>query len=53
MAQVPAAGDPFEALGDPNRREILRLLSGGDKPVREIADAMTISRRRSRATYAC
>jgi DNA-binding transcriptional ArsR family regulator len=44
MAQVPAAGDPFEALGDPNRREILRLLSGGDKPVREIADAMTISR---------
>ena len=44
MTQVPAAGDPFEALGDPNRREILRLLSGGDKPVREIADAMTISR---------
>jgi DNA-binding transcriptional ArsR family regulator len=44
MAQVPVAGDPFEALGDPNRRKILRLLSGGDKPVREIADAMTISR---------
>jgi DNA-binding transcriptional ArsR family regulator len=44
MAQAPAAGDPFEALGDANRREILRLLSGGDKPVREIADAMTISR---------
>ena len=41
---MPAVGDPFEALGDPNRREILRLLSGGDKPVREIADAMTISR---------
>jgi DNA-binding transcriptional ArsR family regulator len=38
------AGDPFEALGDPNRREILRLLSGGDKPVREIAAAMPISR---------
>jgi DNA-binding transcriptional ArsR family regulator len=38
------AGDPFEALGDPNRREILRLLSGGDKPVAEIAAAMTISR---------
>src|ERR1700734_2370381 len=43
-AQVPAAGDPFEALGDPNRREILRLLSAGDKPVRQIADAMSISR---------
>ena len=48
MAQAPAAGDPFEALGDANRREILRLLSGGDKPVREIADAMTISRPVSR-----
>src|ERR1700722_18767523 len=44
MAQLPAAGGPFEALGDPNGREILRLLSDGDKPVREIADAMTISR---------
>ena len=38
------AGDPFEALGDPNRREILRLLSGGDKPVHEIAAALPISR---------
>jgi DNA-binding transcriptional ArsR family regulator len=34
----------FEALGDANRREILRILSGGGKPVQEIADAMTISR---------
>lgn len=40
----PAAGDPFEALGDANRREILRLLSDGDKPVGEIAAAMSISR---------
>ena len=39
-----APGDPFEALGDPTRREILRLLSHGDKPVREIADALPISR---------
>jgi DNA-binding transcriptional ArsR family regulator len=31
-------------LGDPNRREILRLLSDGDKPVQEIASAMPISR---------
>ena len=44
MRYNEATGDPFEALGDPNRREILRLLSGGDKPVREIADAMPISR---------
>jgi DNA-binding transcriptional ArsR family regulator len=44
MALTSATGDPFEALGDPNRREILRLLSSGDKPVREIAAAMPISR---------
>jgi DNA-binding transcriptional ArsR family regulator len=44
MVETAAAGDPFEALGDPNRREILRLLSNGDKPVRDIAAAMTISR---------
>ncbi len=43
-AHVPSSGDPFEALGDPNRREILRLLSTGDKPVQEIAAAMPISR---------
>ena len=42
--QAGASGDPFEALGDANRREILRLLSGGDKPVQEIAAAMPISR---------
>jgi DNA-binding transcriptional ArsR family regulator len=49
MAEATAPGDPaeargFEALGDANRREILRILSGGGKPVQEIADAMTISR---------
>ena len=38
------AGDPFEALGDSNRREILRLLGTGDRPVGELADAMPISR---------
>ena len=44
MAQPSSSGDPFEALGDPNRRHILRLLSDGDKPVQEIAAAMPISR---------
>jgi DNA-binding transcriptional ArsR family regulator len=39
-----AAGDPFEALGDPHRRDILRLLSEGDKPVNQIAAALPISR---------
>jgi DNA-binding transcriptional ArsR family regulator len=44
MALADSAGAPFEALGDANRREILRLLSDGGKPVQEIADAMSISR---------
>ena len=38
------SGDPFEALGDPTRRQILRLLSSGDKAVHEIAAALPISR---------
>jgi DNA-binding transcriptional ArsR family regulator len=36
--------DPFEALGDPNRRAILALLGSGGRSVREIADALPISR---------
>lgn len=39
-----ASGDPFDALGDPNRRQILSLLGEGDKPVQQIASAMPISR---------
>jgi DNA-binding transcriptional ArsR family regulator len=38
------AGDPFEALGDPNRRAILTLLGDGGRSVQEIADALPISR---------
>ncbi|MDQ1465542.1 MAG: hypothetical protein QOC73_2483 [Actinomycetota bacterium] len=42
--QVIAAGDAFEALGDPNRRAIVELLGDGGRSVREIADALPISR---------
>ena len=34
----------FDALGDPQRREILRLLGEGDKPVHAIAEVLPISR---------
>lgn len=44
MASSAAAGDPFEALGDPNRRAIVELLSSGERSVREIADQLPISR---------
>jgi DNA-binding transcriptional ArsR family regulator len=38
------SGDPFDALGDPNRRAIVELLGDGDRSVRELADALPISR---------
>jgi DNA-binding transcriptional ArsR family regulator len=36
--------DPFDALGDPNRRAILALLGEGERSVQELADALPISR---------
>jgi DNA-binding transcriptional ArsR family regulator len=44
MSSPSAVGDPFEALGDAHRREILTLLGGGERSVRELADALPISR---------
>ena len=46
---MPAAlpggtGDPFDALGDPNRRAIVELLGAGGRSVQELADALPISR---------
>jgi DNA-binding transcriptional ArsR family regulator len=38
------AGDPFDALGDPNRRAIVELLRSGEGSVQELADALPISR---------
>jgi DNA-binding transcriptional ArsR family regulator len=41
VAVVP---DPFDALGDPQRREILRLLGAQELAVHEIAEQLPISR---------
>jgi DNA-binding transcriptional ArsR family regulator len=41
---APFTGDPFDALGDPNRRAIVELLGSGGRTVREIADTLPISR---------
>jgi DNA-binding transcriptional ArsR family regulator len=38
------SGDPFDALGDPNRRAIVELLGVRGHSVRELADALPISR---------
>jgi len=44
MPSTAPAGDPFGALGDPNRRAIVELLSRRASSVQEIADALPISR---------
>jgi DNA-binding transcriptional ArsR family regulator len=36
--------DPFQALGDPTRREILALLGSRARSVQELADALPVSR---------
>ena len=41
---LPSAGDPFDALGDPNRRAIVEQLRSGDRFVGELAAALPISR---------
>lgn len=45
-ARGPAesAGDPFDALGDPQRRAIVELLGVRERSVRELADVLPISR---------
>jgi len=37
-------GDPFDALGDANRRAIVELLRDGGRSVQELADGLPISR---------
>jgi DNA-binding transcriptional ArsR family regulator len=39
-----APGDPFDALGDPNRRAIVELLRAGDRSVGDLASELPISR---------
>jgi DNA-binding transcriptional ArsR family regulator len=44
MSLHPLPGDPFGALGDPNRRAIVELLAAGDRSVSELAGELPISR---------
>lgn len=41
---MPSAPDPFDILGDPTRREILRLLSAEPRAVGSLAAALPVSR---------
>src|SRR4029453_2499211 len=44
MVLGPLAGDPFDALGDPNRRAIVELLRTGDRSVQQLAAELPLSR---------
>lgn len=44
MAEAARAGDPFDALADGNRREILRLLGERERAVNELVAQLPISR---------
>lgn len=44
MLRSQPSSDPFDAIGDPQRRRILGLLSEQELSVREIADSFSISR---------
>lgn len=44
MTTANDRADPFEALGDPHRRAILRLLGDGERSVGELAADLPISR---------
>src|SRR3954470_6954675 len=44
IALDPLPGDPFDALGDPNRRAIVELLAAGDRSVQQIAAPLPSSR---------
>lgn len=41
---TPLPGEPFGALGDPNRRAIVELLGQRQRSVQELADELPISR---------
>ena len=43
-AEPGRTGDPFEALGNHHRREIVELVAGRPRSVQEIADRLPISR---------
>ena len=44
MTEPAPAGDAFNALSDPTRRQIVALLHDGERSVQEIADALPVSR---------
>lgn len=47
MARAPVTSDAFNAIAEPQRREILSLLRHGERPVNDVADALRIAQPRA------
>lgn len=43
MPRAPTTTDPFNAIAEPRRREILALLADEERPVAEIADELQLA----------
>jgi DNA-binding transcriptional ArsR family regulator len=40
MPRVPAASDPFNAIAEPKRRQVLDVLAKGERPVNELVRSL-------------
>jgi DNA-binding transcriptional ArsR family regulator len=43
MARASTTSDPFNAIAEPRRRQILELIAGDERSVTEIADALELA----------
>jgi DNA-binding transcriptional ArsR family regulator len=43
MARAATTTDAFNAVAEPRRRQILDLLAGGERPVNELVDSLSMS----------
>jgi DNA-binding transcriptional ArsR family regulator len=42
MARAATTSDPFNAIAEPRRRQILQLLAGGERSVNDVAAALKV-----------
>src|SRR5437667_1410961 len=40
MPRAPTTLDPFNAIAEPKRRQVLDLLAGGERPVNDLVEAL-------------
>src|SRR5262249_60221408 len=43
MARAPTTSDPFNAVAEPRRRQILDLLARGERPVNDVVESLGLA----------